>query len=294
MSLEKVKEALESMQTWEQSFQVHLTGGEPFLNYPLLLQAVEIAASIGIPCYLETNAGWCVGEELVADRFETLMHAGLQAVLISCSPFHAESIPVKNTLLAIRKAMEIFGPRRVIMYLPEWLDQVKRFGIEKPTPLERYIEEYGAQEAGELFWEGYGLISGGRSGYRLGDLAHKLLVSAFRGQNCRIEILYAHHSHFDLYGNYISGFCGGLTVGSWEELPRLLVDFQAENYPPLIARLIEYGPYGLYELARDQYEYTPLEDGYAGKCHLCVDVRRCMVQSMDYPELRPAEFYARI
>jgi hypothetical protein len=294
MSPEMVKAALESMNAWNHPFQVHLTGGEPFLNFLLLLQATEIAVALGIPCYLETNAGWCVHEDVVAERFNVLRQVGLQAILISCSPFHAETIPVKNTLLAIHKAMDIFGSPRVIVYLPEWLEQVRHFGIEKPTPLERYIQEYGAQKAGELFWEGYGLISGGRSGYRLGYLANKLLASSFRGQSCRTEILYAHHSHFDLYGNYISSFCGGLTIGSWQDLPRLLAYFRAEKYPSLIEILVHSGPYGLYQLARDEYGYTPLEEGYVGKCHLCVDVRRWLVQSSDFRELRPTEFYARI
>ena len=240
MTPEAVEEALTVMKPWKHPFQVHITGGEPFLNFPLLKQAVEIAAELSIPCYVETNAGWCVREELAKEKFTALRQAGLHAVLISCSPFHAETIPAKNTLLAIRTAMEIFGPQRVIVYLPEWLGQVVRLGIDKPVPLQRYVEEYGTRRAGELFWEGYGLISGGRSGYRLGDLAHKRSVSSFKGQSCGTEILYAYHSHLDLYGNYISGFCGGLTIGSWRDLPRLMDDFQAGSYPPLIVRLIEF------------------------------------------------------
>jgi hypothetical protein len=37
-----------------------------------------------------------------------------------------------------------------------------------------------------------------------------------------------------------------------------------------------------------------LPDGYAGKCHLCVDVRRHLVRRGGFPELRPAAFYENI
>jgi hypothetical protein len=294
MSLEDVGAALEAMLIWDQRFQVHITGGEPFLNFPLLLHAVETATALGIPNYLETNAGWCVREALVEERFIALREAGLGAVLISCSPFHAESIPLERTLLAIRKAVEIFGRQGVIVYLSEWLEQLQVFNQGDTTPLDAYLQAYGPKHAGRLFWDGYGLISGGRSGYRLGHLIKGRPVADFRGENCQREILYAHHSHFDLYGNFISGFCGGLTVGDWHDLPGLSSRFQAGEYPELIKILVKEGPYGLYALAQKAYGYQPLEGGFAGKCHLCVDVRKHLVKQGDFPELKPREFYERI
>jgi hypothetical protein len=33
------------------------------------------------------------------------------------------------------------------------------------------------------------------------------------------------------------------------------------------------------------YDYQPLEEGYVGKCHLCVDVRRWLVTQGGFPEL---------
>jgi len=294
MTPEEVRVALESTLNWGQRFQVHITGGEPFLNFPLLLHAVETATELGISNYLETNAGWCVREELVEKHFLALREAGLGAVLISCSPFHAETIPLERTLLGIRKALEIFGQRGVIVYLSEWLDQIQSFDRGGTTPLEQYVETYGAQNAGRMFWEGYGLISGGRSGYRLGHLIKGRPARVFQGVNCLREILYAHHSHFDLYGNFISGFCGGLTVGDWHDLPGLMDRFQAGDYPELISILVDQGPYGLFTYAQETYGYHPLEDKFADKCHLCVDVRKHLVLQGDYPELEPREFYERI
>lgn len=294
MSLSDCLEALKMIKTLGDSVQVHITGGEPFLNYPLLLRTVKIAAGLALPRYVETNAGWCTDPDVVEDRFLELRQAGLQAILISCSPFHAEGIPLKRTLLAIDSALRVFGPQRVMVYLPEWIDQIMRIDKEAPVPLDYYLAAFGEGPAGVMFWDGFGLISGGRAGYRLGFLTDRHTPEVFQGDHCKLEILYAHHSHFDLYGNYISGFCGGLSIGSWHELEIVVSKFRREIYPPLIKVLIEEGPYGLFLIAREVYGYIPNHEGYAGKCHLCVDVRRHLVACGNFKELIPLQFYDSI
>jgi hypothetical protein len=297
MSPQDVRAALEATLTWSHSYQVHMTGGEAFLNFDLLLYAVETAAELGIARYVETNAGWCVSDDLTSRQFKALRTAGLQAILISCSPFHAETIPLARTHRALHLAEEIFGASRVMFYQAGWAAQIAAFSEENPVPLQSYSDAYGQQEAGQMLWQGYGLIPGGRSGYRLGDLIPAQAAAAFRNQNCALDILYAPHSHLDLYGNFISGFCGGLAAGSWRDLPALLEDFDREAYPPLTGILIEDGPYGLYELANRHYGYVPRLPGYAGKCHLCVDVRRHLTSQADFSdsnELQPAQFYDSI
>lgn len=249
MSPESVDEAIQAIKFWQHPFQLHITGGEPFLNFPLLLHAVKTASRKGITVYLETNAGWCLHEEQAARRLAELRDAGLEAILISCSPFHAENIPLERTLMAIRISLEIFDPSRIVVYRDEWLKQIASFGIEEPAALKQYIDIYGQQQAGNLFWQGYGLISGGRSAYRLGHLAPKYPPESFSKDNCYNEILLAPHSHVDLYGNYISGFCGGLSIGSWRNLPQLTAEYQSGHFSPLIALLVKSGPYGLFEMA---------------------------------------------
>ncbi len=128
----------------------------------------------------------------------------------------------------------------------------------------------------------------------LGHLVPRYPAETFAETNCMGDILHAHHSHFDLYGNYISGFCGGLRIGSWRELPQVLDDFQGCRYPPLIEILIKRGPYGLAQMAQEDYGYQPDNAGYSGKCHLCVDVRRHLVRIRDFSELRPLSFYDHI
>lgn len=291
MSPEVVREALDRTKKWGVPFHLHITGGEPFLNFPLLLYAVEEAVRSDIFCYTETNAGWCIDEKQVRKRFLALRQAGLGLILISCSPFHAEAIPPRRTLLAVALALEIFGPRRVIVYTGDWLDLIQRFSLDTAIPLERYVESFGLEPASLMFWEGYGLISGGRSGYRLSRFTARKTASAFRHENCCADILAAGQSHLDPYGNLIPGFCTGLSIGDWRSLPDLLAKIRRRCFSPLISLLIESGPYGLAEMASKEHHYRPLRGGYAGKCHLCVDVRRHLHAIGGFEELRPDGFY---
>jgi hypothetical protein len=294
MTPEALAQALDAIMLWPHPPQVHFTGGEPFLHFDLLLDGVRGAVDRSITCYVETSASWCLDDEQVRQRFDSLRQAGMQAVLISCSPFHAEKIPPVRTLRAVRASLEIFGSRGTIVYLPEYLKIVQQFELERPTPLSRYEEILGKEEAGRILWQGYGIISGGRSGYKLGRLVPKYPAEAFEEATCKREILYAHHSHFDLYGNYISGFCGGLSIGSWRDLPRVMDDFRGGSYPTLVKVLIERGPLGLAEMAQEEHGYELSSAGYTGKCHLCVDVRRHLVEVGDFAELRPRDFYEHI
>jgi hypothetical protein len=286
--------ALDAVTTWSDPPQVHFTGGEPFLFFSLLERGIHMAQERGVDCYVETSASWCVDWVQAVERFGKLRAAGLQAVLISCSAFHAERIPPARTLRAVRAALEVFGPNRVIVYLPEHLQILQGLEPDRPTPLEEYVGRYGLEGARRILWQGYGLISGGRAGFRLGHLVTRHAPERFEDFTCAEDLLYAHHSHFDLYGNYISGFCGGLTVGSWRELQCVRQEFRSGQYPQIIGLLIEQGPYGLCRWATSEYNFEVDPSGYAGKCHLCVDVRRHLHAVDGFKELSPATFYEMI
>jgi len=294
MREEEIRIALENAKgVWGEGFQVHLTGGEPFLNFPLLLKATQIAQELAIPVYVETNAGWVKRFNTAADRFQQLRDAGLSAVLVSVSPFHQETIPLSRTLEGIAAARAVFGADRVIIFQSQWLPEMTRRGLEKPVQIEEYIREYGVYEGGLRLWMGYGLISGGRAGYRLGDWVDKRPMEAFKSESCYEELLYAPHSHLDLYGNFIPSFCGGITLGNWHGLQGLVDGYHSKEAPHFIQILINRGPYGLFLEEAKKYGYQPLEGGYAGKCHLCVDLRRFFVKRSRFLEfLKPPGFYA--
>jgi pyruvate-formate lyase-activating enzyme len=48
---------------------LYFTGGEPFLNYPLLLEAISQARYYRIPArFVEANGFWCTSESRVRAR----------------------------------------------------------------------------------------------------------------------------------------------------------------------------------------------------------------------------------
>jgi len=291
MDLEDVKSALVATKHWDHQYRVHITGGEPFLNFPLLIESVKIASELDIPVYVETNAGWAYRDKDVNEKLKLLIDAGLRSIMISVSPFHAESIPPERTLRLIKIATRLFGIKNLYIYQQKWLDMIVQFGIEHNNSLNNYIDAYGSKEAGRLFWQGYGLIAGGRAGYQLGYLTEMKSVDAFVNEKCTYEILFADHSHFDLYGNYIPAFCGGISLGNWKNIAEIENNLKNGIFNQIVGILLNRGVYGLYEYAFDKFGYKPRDDGYAGKCHLCVDIRRFLVKNGEFPELSPLQFY---
>ena len=64
------------------NYGMHFTGGEPFLNFELLLGAVEIAERFQIPStFVETNCFWCVDDEATREKLRLLKE--LLGILLS-------------------------------------------------------------------------------------------------------------------------------------------------------------------------------------------------------------------
>ena len=291
ISSEDLTHALQVLASLHPPIQVHLTGGEPFLRFPLLLEATQQAVGLGLRVYVETNAGWCISQELTHRQMSQLRRAGMEAILISISPFHAERIPLERTWLAIEIAETVFGRGRVMVYQDQWRAPLQDLAGGGKLHLSAWEQAFGQEQTGRLLWDGYGLIPGGRSGYRLGYLRQGLPVEAFEHLTCQQDILFAPHSHFDLHGDYIPGFCGGLSLGSWKEFDQLQASAREGDYPSLVRYLIDGGPFYLFKMAQADYSYKSRSEGYVGKCHLCVDVRRHLKTQDEFPDLAPSEFY---
>ena len=94
----------------------------------------------------------------------------------------------------------------------------------------------------------------------------------------------------------LPGFCAGLTLGNLKEHPSLYEDgLDLENDYPILNIIFENGVGGLFKFAQEEFDYQVLESGYISQCHLCVDIRKQIVnQTQEFKELRPLEFYAQI
>lgn len=274
---------------------IHIAGGEPFLDFERLLRVQMLATEFGIPIeYVETNASWCTDDVVARSKFEKLRDAGLTCVLVSSSPFHSERIPLSRVASAIKAGYEVFGPNGVVLWVPEFYRQLSEIRANDPVELAEYVQSVGESIARYMIRSGYSLITGGRVGYELAEFYGRRPPEQCCGDVCKPELLDSGHAHFDPYGNLVPSFCSGISLGDCRDLKRVMnsSDF---DLLPLVRMLVEKGPYGLYELAVKEYGYKALEDGYVGKCHLCVHVRQWIRRRTDeFAELAPAYFYEEL
>ena len=91
----------------------------------------------------------------------------------------------------------------------------------------------------------------------------------------------------------LHGYCDGISLGSWFELDRLLQHGSDLNNRPVLKFLVNQDMQGLFNCVSDR-GYLELSNGYVSKCHLCLDIRKHLVSSGDYPELKPVQFYEQL
>ena len=242
---------------------------------------------------METNAGWCVDEADALDKFRQLRDIGVPAILVSCSPFHAEHIHLSRIATAVRAGYYGFGPNGVIIWVPDFYRRLSQIATDRVIPLDEYVTSVGKDGACQALQTGYSLISGGRVGYQLAEFFDLQSAEVCREDRCRLELLESGHAHFDPYGNLIPSFCSGLSLGDGRDLMGFMQGFDLDRLP-LVKMLVESGPYALCKYAVKEWDYQPLS-GYVGKCHLCVDIRRWIQQHTNqFTELAPARFYEQL
>jgi hypothetical protein len=268
---------------------LHFSGGEPFLNFKLLLKAVEIAETLKIPStFVETNCFWCKDDKLTKERLKLLKEKGLKGILISVNPYYAEYVPFERTDLCIRISQEVFGPN-VMVYQEEYYHLFKRLRITGRLSIDEYLKL--ARKASIA--EGVELFLMGRATEKLKDLYPGYSSIRLVNIPCQPDFLRSWHNHFDNYGNFMPGYCGGISLGSWFEMDRLLTEGIDLENRPVLKYLIDEDMRGLLSFALDA-GYQELSEGYVSKCHLCLDIRQFLVSGGDYEELKPREFYDQL
>ncbi|MEN2975436.1 MAG: radical SAM protein [Candidatus Caldarchaeales archaeon] len=269
------------------NYGLHFTGGEPFLNYPLLLEAIKTAKDYGIPSiFVETNSFWCKDLGETEEKLIELKKAGLDGILISINPFVVEYVPFERMERNISLSLKIFGLNTII-YQYEFYKQFKDVNLKGLLSFEDYLERF---KLDGLRW--VELIPMGRTCYELRHLFYKYPAKYFFKENCRSSLLREWHTHIDNYGNYITGYCGGISLGDARELDKLLDEGIDLDERPILNFLINGNLGELYDYAVREFNYREKTDGYISKCDLCLDMRRCIIlQSDEFIELSPKEYY---
>jgi hypothetical protein len=269
---------------------LHLSGGEPFLNFKRLLRAVELAHAYRVPSlFVETNSIWCTDDEAAEAKLRQLRDAGLRGMMISVNPFYAEYVPFERTQRCIYLSQCVFGFQNVIIYQLEYFRQFVELGIHGVLPLEEYLRRARSTQALhqiEMFLMG-------RAARALRPYYPAQPASTFFPLPCQPPPLRAWHNHFDNYGHFMAGFCGGLSLGSWLELDRLLAEGLDLVERPVLDYLVRDDMPGLFRFAQ-AYGYVERADGYLSKCDLCLDIRAFLVAQDAFPELAPRQFYEHL
>jgi len=164
----------------------------------------------------------------------------------------------------------------------------ERLGLEGTMAFETYLDTLGAETLGLAE-----MIPMGRFVYTFGDLARRLPAGAYFGESCGEELTRCWHVHVDNYGNYMTGFCGGISMGDAADLDRIGEEGIDLDERPVVDALLG-GMENLFRMG-ETFGYKESTDGYMSKCHLCVDIRRHLVrQEGEFRELRPWEFYQHL
>ena len=266
------------------NYGLHFTGGEPFLNFELLVRATEIAKEFGIPStFAETNSFWCMNDEGTREKFIRLKDSGLDGILISVNPFILDQVPFERTERAIRISREIFGVN-AITYQDVFHRRFAKLGIRSTMP----FNEYSRIDTNGL--SGAELLPMGRAVYELNHLHRRFPARQFFGESCIVELTRGWHIHIDNYCNYMTGYCGGISLGDGRDIHSILRGVDLGERPILNALVTNLG--SLVKFSSQQFGYEEQKEGYISKCHLCLDVRKHIALNTDqFKELQPREFY---
>lgn len=273
---------------------IHFTGGEPFLNYNLLLDLTKIAKRLEIPStFVETNCFWCIDDETTEERLSKLRNEGLKGILISANPFIIEQIPFERIERAIKISGKVFG-KNVMVYHDLFLGQLRSLRIKGTLSFDEYLRLMRAEDSISLY-QGLGsssILLMGRAPYRLGHLYKRHPATSFFGESCREELTRDWHIHIDNYLNYITGYCAGISLGDARDIDAICQGIDLDNRPIIGLLASRRGIENLCKFGVQEFGYSEPESGFISKCHLCLDIRRHIVEQTDeFDELKPREFY---
>ncbi len=274
--------------------KIHLTGGEPFGNWDLLIDVCRRARVEGLGPLdkVETNAFWATDRGVVADRINALADAGMKTFGISADPYHQQYVPIDRCRLAAEVAEGILGPERVQVRWRDWLLDGFDTSKKEPAELNRLFAQYlcGTDSYGRerLNGRAAGCLSGLMSCKSLKELSSEVDTI------CREPLLRSKHVHVGPGGWVLPGVCSGILLGCcgksgdigkvWQDL--------GDNWAkrPIVGTLAAKGSLGLAELACEN-GFVP-ESGYASGCHLCWDARMWLAKTGRFAdELGPGWMY---
>ena len=234
---------------------VYFEGGEPFLYYGVMLEAIRMARSRGLDVGIVTNGYWATSVEDAEAWMRPLAELGIADFAMSDDTYHYGDDPNTPPKVALKAAANL--------------------GMEAGTMCVQ-------RPAGD-----------GTGGPKYRGRAADLLTEGLPRRPCAEMNTCPHEDlaepervHVDAFGNV--HLCQGLSLGNLFETPlsKLLAEYRPEEHA-IVGPLLAGGPA---ELARRHGVET--EDTYVDECHMCFNVRRALLER--FPDvLGPESVYGR-
>ncbi len=249
MTLEAVRSILDSAAALPEIDSIYFEGGEPFLYYSHLLEAVKMAAGRGYRVGIVSNGFWATSEE---DALASLApFAGmLQDLSISSDVFHWEEEHSEQSRRAQAAASHLDIPIGLISIAEPETDDVNSPVGQLPAGWSRVMYRGRAAE----------VLSPKAAGVPWSE--HRACLAENLREPGRVHIDPLGHVHV----------CQGLSLGNLFETPlaEIAADYDPDRHP-IVGPLLRGGPS---ELVRT-YD-LPHEDTYADECHMCDAARRAL------------------
>jgi len=259
---------------------IYYEGGEPFLFYPIMLEAIRLARRASFKVGVVTNAYWATAPEDADHWLGPLRDCGLFDLSVSEDEFHWGKEGESPAARGVESARRLGIPVNTIC-------------IEGPAvkaaPAARGADDAsgrGSDREGRRKGEP---VVGGDAVFR-GRAADKLTEGLPRRPwaeftECkREELVDPRRVHVDSYGNV--HICQGVSMGDMWRTPlsELVGGYDAGSHP-ICGPLSRGGPA---ELARTYG--VEHDEEYVDECHFCFDVRRALLER--FPEwLGPRHVY---
>ncbi|MEM3786529.1 MAG: hypothetical protein QXE05_11190 [Nitrososphaeria archaeon] len=133
----------------------------------------------------------------------------------------------------------------------------------------------------------------GRTVYKLNMLFKKYPAKYFFNQSCYNELTRDWHIHVYNYGNYIPGYCGGISLGNIKDFEKLFNGIILDSLPIINALTTDIKT--LHNIGVKDFDYKENAEGYISKCHLCLDIRKHVIEKGGkFLELKPIEYYKNL
>lgn len=290
MTEDMLDRILDALANERRLIDIHLAGGEPTLNPDLLVTAIRKTREKKIRLsYMETNGHFAHSMDGALKTLKPLKEAGLDALLVSVSPYHNERIPLRHTLNCIQAGVEVFGHDSVFPWLAHFIPMLARLDPDTPHTLDEFLEANRIDPTDGTLLRMFPLSPGGRAPYGLERLFTRQPAENFRGGHCLDMLTSTDHFHIDPDGNLFTGHCPGIVAG---RIPDLHVEKNLDDDSIFIINALG-GPHALMETAQRLVGFEPDPEGYVSPCHLCMEVRRSLwLDSPErWPELGPDTFY---